>query len=290
MKNTLRISERDYRLLSAYIDGELSQTRKEYIERLLEENIEAVEIVHNIKNLKTMLKHLPERVVPRNFTLTESSPRTFELPSFVGVLRYSSAVSALLLIIVLMLDFFRPFQTSLSLKSQENLPEQPAALELSPRGSDQPVPIIIWQGGYPSGVQGFGIGGWGDMGLGGMEIVPQMQSSTLPLQDDTMAEADSIQESPILEQEQLPQITESQPQLESEAVPSQEPKSSSAGGALILGIRPAEVQGSLIIRVKPEPVIVVESQTFPFRLVEFLLAGLAGVSIILALIIRRKKL
>jgi hypothetical protein len=148
VKNTNKFTERDHQLLSAYLDGELSQRDKAYVDRLLAENSHAQKAYQELKKIKSLLRFLPTRKVPRNFTLSAHETRKFNIPSLAGVFRYSTAVSAVLLVIVLALDVFSPLQTrsliqfgtdfadsgtfegELSMESQEEIPQMMEAAPL----------------------------------------------------------------------------------------------------------------------------------------------------------------
>jgi hypothetical protein len=126
MKNTNTISERDHQFLSAYLDGELSLKEKAYIDQLLAENASAQKTLQEIKKVKSILSLLPTRKVPRNFTLTVHQTRRFIIPSFASVLRYSTAVSIVLLVIVFALDLFTPFQTRSLIQSGADIAKSAA--------------------------------------------------------------------------------------------------------------------------------------------------------------------
>ena len=292
MKNKTYFSVRDYQLFSAYIDGELSPRHKKYVEGLMAENSEAQQVVEKIKKVKTLLINLPARKVPRNFTITASETQRFQLPSLAGVFRYSTAVSALLLAVILALDYFSPFQTRSILPTGESLVEKSASVEDTLTETDGSGPIITWHPSHPPAAEeGFGYGGGddGELGMGGLQPEPQIPSSIIPPQESFSEKMPfPAQENPVEEDEQLPQMLEEQPQAESEGF-ALDPKSSADENGPILGVRPSEEQGRIQTGIEPFQVSVVDSRVVSLRLVEIVLAGLVLVSAFLNFTLRKNK-
>lgn len=291
MKYKNQISVRDQQLLSAYIDGELSPKHKKYISGLLAENPNALKTIEKIKKVKTLLKYLPARKVPRNFTISAQETERFQLPSLTGVFRYSTAVSAVLLAIVLALDFFSPFQTPTTQLSEDNQAEKSAIVEETRMEMDASVPIITWHPSSPSTAEGFGIGGGDDGGLGsgGMQPEPLIPSSIIPPQENFSDKIpDSVQENPIVEDEQLPQVAEGQPMAESEAS-ALELLPPDYGNGPILGVRPADEQGTIQTGIESPQVKGMDAHVFSYLHTEILLATLAVISALLTHFLRKNK-
>ena len=114
MMKTPELPEREWRLLSAYLDGNVSDREKHQVEELLRTDPASRKALERLQRVKTVLRYTPTLKVPRNFTLSAEMVRKPFLPSFSRVFSYSSAAAALLLIAVLTFDVFinlKPFAT-----------------------------------------------------------------------------------------------------------------------------------------------------------------------------------
>ena len=94
MKKQRNLSSRDLRLLSAYLDGELTDREQIQAEKLLREMTNASSTLEDLQMVKDILGLLPSRTVPRNFMIAESEARKSHIPAISIALRYASAVSA----------------------------------------------------------------------------------------------------------------------------------------------------------------------------------------------------
>ncbi len=70
------LTDRDYELLSAYIDGELSATERANIERRLESDIVWQQEYEALRTTAQLVRDLPTLKAPRNFTLTPQMAQT----------------------------------------------------------------------------------------------------------------------------------------------------------------------------------------------------------------------
>jgi anti-sigma factor RsiW len=89
---------RDVELLSAYLDGQLSQADSTRLETRLKTNPQLRTVFDELSQSRALLRQLPARRAPRNFTLTPKMagvkppiPRAFPL------FRFASALAAILL-------------------------------------------------------------------------------------------------------------------------------------------------------------------------------------------------
>jgi len=89
--------KRDIELLSAYLDGELKSSDSTQLEARLKNDPELVSVLNDLRAARTLLRKLPSRKAPRNFTLTRKMvgqnpplPRTYPL------FRYATIVATLL--------------------------------------------------------------------------------------------------------------------------------------------------------------------------------------------------
>jgi hypothetical protein len=65
----MKISNRDWTQLSAYLDGELSQRELKKFDDRINENPEFQAALEDLQNVKTVLAHTPSLAPPRNFIL-----------------------------------------------------------------------------------------------------------------------------------------------------------------------------------------------------------------------------
>jgi hypothetical protein len=167
---------RDLQLISDYLDNGLSAKEKERLEaRLLHEPGLRAEL-ESLQRTRTMLRSLPRRRVPRNFTLTPamvpSRPALFLFPSF----RLATALAGVLLVLALGSDLLLGgFGNRAMTLAESSRNAAPAAAPAQPNailsqnqaqpGALEPTraPLILW--GSPK--SGPGMGGGVGGGAGG---------------------------------------------------------------------------------------------------------------------------
>ena len=188
------LTPRDLQLISDYLDNGLSNKEKERLEaRLLHEPLLRTEL-ESLQRTRTMLRSLPRRRAPRNFTLTPAMvPRrpAFSLfPSF----RLATALSGLLLVAALASDllvggFGRGVMT-LADTSRSSAPAAAPALENPTLSQNQTLPgaleptrapLILW-GSPKSGLPGIGGGAGGGSGEPSVGITQPPAASGLSVE------------------------------------------------------------------------------------------------------------
>lgn len=92
------MNRRDFELLSAYLDGELKPADSTRLETRLKTDLELVSALNDLRATRTLLRRLPSRKAPRNFTLTrkmvgQNPPLPRSYPAF----RLATVVATLLL-------------------------------------------------------------------------------------------------------------------------------------------------------------------------------------------------
>ena len=97
-------SSSDWLLLSAYLDDQLSEIEKRQMDERLQSDPECRKALDALRRTSSLLRSLPVRRAPRNFTLSARSLPKKLIPSFVSILRFSSATAALLLVAAFALD------------------------------------------------------------------------------------------------------------------------------------------------------------------------------------------
>lgn len=102
-------SFRDVEKLSAYLDGQLKPSEIARLESRLQTDPELASILKDLRQTRGLLRQLPQRRAPRNFTLTPKMvgqkpplPRTY--PAF----RFATVLASLLLFFTLATNFMAP--------------------------------------------------------------------------------------------------------------------------------------------------------------------------------------
>ncbi len=100
---------RDVELLSAYLDGQLSQADSARLEARLKTDPDLRDVMDDLSQSRTLLRKLPQRRAPRNFTLT---PRMAgvkaPLPRAVPALRWATSLATFLLFLSMAANALAP--------------------------------------------------------------------------------------------------------------------------------------------------------------------------------------
>ena len=95
------LTQKDYILISAYLDGELSTAQKAEVEKRLQINLELKHAMEDLAYTKRVLAAMPRVRAPRNFTLTpDKVKKTAKIPRFQPVWGMVSAFSTLILLVI----------------------------------------------------------------------------------------------------------------------------------------------------------------------------------------------
>jgi hypothetical protein len=290
MKKRTQLSSRELQILSACLDGELSKKDQKRVERLLSDHPTAISSLENLRQVKKVIKLLPIRKVPRNFTILAEEVNRSMIPGMAGVLRYASAVSAALLAVVLAFDFISPYQLAAGELGFVRSAVKKTFEEKITTSVEEEASINIWQPTAPFADDGYGIGGRG----GGTDDLDFQNEITLPdvviaPGDDQIEEIPSVaQEGTTTETDQLPQVVGEQTQADGEKS-IQESKSSEEESGLISGIRPSGSQGTIGLFDKISDAVVEVSEMTPLCLIEIVLAGLTIATALLASFLHKCK-
>ena len=196
----LQLSSKDWQLLSAYLDGQLSTRERTQVEQRLRTQPEYRDALQSLRQNQAMLRSLPRHPVPRNFTLTPdmvAAPRRMFIPPLAPVLRFSSALATLFLILTFALQQLPRLSPAMQ-SAPDALPEmtvmeapaaEPEMYSLEGEEADGP-PVVYW-GGPPSIPYANGLGGvvegrGGGGGDGGMiiEQLPNVFNPPVPIYPD----------------------------------------------------------------------------------------------------------
>jgi len=106
---TQTYSFRDVEKLSAYLDGQLKPSEAERLESRIKTDPELASILKDLRQTRSLLRQLPQRRTPRNFTLTpkmvgQKPPLPRAYPTF----RFATVLATLLLFITFATNFMAP--------------------------------------------------------------------------------------------------------------------------------------------------------------------------------------
>ena len=87
------MNQRDLELLSSYLDGQLGPSDVSQLEARLKTDLQLVSVLNDLRATRSLLRKLPKRRAPRNFTLTRKMvglnppmPRAYPIFKFASVL------------------------------------------------------------------------------------------------------------------------------------------------------------------------------------------------------------
>lgn len=103
------LSNHDYELLSAYIDGQLSSGEQRKLEERLRARPEMQSALEDMRRTRALLRQAPRRRAPRNFTLTpamvgEQRKRPAPFFNLFPALGFTSALAALALVVLVVMQ------------------------------------------------------------------------------------------------------------------------------------------------------------------------------------------
>jgi hypothetical protein len=144
-----QISSRDLNSLSLFLDGQLSPAERQRLERRLEGNHALRQALIEMQQTRTLLRSMPKRRAPHNFTLSPQMVGVRERRSVFPVMGFVSALASILFVLVLAGDLTGIFTSSTRSVALQAMPMVEAAaptLEAAqekraqPESSDSPTP------------------------------------------------------------------------------------------------------------------------------------------------------
>jgi anti-sigma factor RsiW len=109
------MNRRDIELLSSYLDGQLKPSEAARLEARISTDRDLRAVLEDLRSTRTLLRQLPMRKAPRNFTLTPKMVgKNPPLPRAYPAFRFVSALASLLLFFSLGLNFLVPQMASQS--------------------------------------------------------------------------------------------------------------------------------------------------------------------------------
>ena len=103
------MKQRDIELLSSYLDGQLSSANSARLEARLRTDPELRSVLQDLRGARSLLRQLPMRKAPRNFTLTPKMVgKNPPLPRSYPVFKFSATLATILLFFTMGLNVLRP--------------------------------------------------------------------------------------------------------------------------------------------------------------------------------------
>jgi anti-sigma factor RsiW len=103
------MKQRDIELLSSYLDGQLSSADSARLEARLRTDPDLRSVLQDLRGARSLLRQLPMRKAPRNFTLTPKMVgKNPPLPRSYPVFKFSATLATILLFFTLGLNILSP--------------------------------------------------------------------------------------------------------------------------------------------------------------------------------------
>ena len=103
------MKQRDIELLSSYLDGQLSSADSARLEARLRTDPEMRSVLQDLRGARSLLRQLPMRKAPRNFTLTPKMVgKNPPLPRSYPVFKFSATLATILLFFTMGLNILGP--------------------------------------------------------------------------------------------------------------------------------------------------------------------------------------
>ena len=292
---TTPLTPKDWELLSAYLDGQLSDAEKRQVQDLLALRPDLGQGLDELRRTRAVLRAAPSRRAPRNFTLTPAmvqKPRRRLTWGWAPSFGFASALATVLL--VLSFFFHLPVQALSNTAAPAAAPAPLTARNSA--GSEATPPIILWQ---DNGQGATGMGGMGgapasSSPAAGIEPTAAPNFSAQSAPTDTPPAAALVRPNLAPESTTTPEATAAAPAAEKSAPPlaaAPLATTAAASGAAataalengpILGIAPQQDRGKLIVPTQGASDAyavhaIEEPSTWPW-----VQTGLAGVALVCA--------
>ncbi len=317
-----RLSAREFEKLSAYVDGQLSARQMAVLEKKIRSNAVYQETLAELQETKRLLRSVPLKPVPHNFTLTPQMAgiRTGRPSRLFPVLSISSAVAGVLVVLSLAIEMLgAPLLAGAHMPMMaKEVPEAAMAFEAQDMEDEamSETPMIIQWNESGAADQAAGKGGGADAEISppgetvSEEMVEQEEAAEAP-QAQIMAEeaAPKAAEQEVLEaapdtfemqtQQDEPSALDVYPTQQAEAAPMPEdglltneaqPRALSEGEGPILGLPSEEEQGMMTVPETHEVQAAERvSRLSTLRIVQIILAIFAVLSGLLAVVLKRRR-
>ncbi len=284
-----RITRKDWLLLSRYLDGDLSDEQQRQLKNRLRSDALLKDAYERLLHTRQVLRSVPQRKVPRNYTLDPSQVGIRE-PRWRPVLltRYASVAAGLVAVVAMTLQLLTPGLALPRMASEEAtdrmLSESADAVEAP--ASDLEPPIIVWNSGYANGIGGAGAG-MDQQAAPQVEILPPTEAFGMG-----GGGAGPVEETQPLESMMAEGVPEEEKAVEPEAEMLTKPYSNP-----ILGIAPTEERGTIsetpmATMVDAQPVsaqTVEQPQRLNLTLIAILAALLSAISAAISFLLHKRQ-
>lgn len=303
MRHEQSLSPKDWQLLSEYMDGQLSSRDQARLEQRLNEREDLRAALDELRRTRAVLRSVKLKRVPRNFTLTPAmlpQPRPNPFARLIPVLNFTSALSALAMVVALVIGLLPGLSPSGGIRAAQEAPASATDMSTPEMAAgDTAAPIIIeW-------VPAYGLGGGGG-GEGVSTMMEQQGSGGVVVPPETIEIAPPAAAMPVPEQkapgatpepDMTRQMVPTQPAAGVTAAPAAEqpaPESVSQapleGAGPILGVRPeseARANNQAAVKALSDENRAARPVAFPW-IIPALLALIAAGSWLTVRILRRK--
>lgn len=249
------LNSKEWEAISAYLDGQLGDQERRQVEVWLKNRPEVQQGLAELRRTRAVLRAVPRRRAPHNFTLSQEMARRAKPRLAWGWVPSMGVISALATVLLVLSFFFRLAPAGgLLLASPAAAPAPGNAQERT--AQDANPPIIVWGEGKPSAM-----GGGAEAAPTGDTAAPKMIQAT---PQPTLAGAEPSgnlprQSTPSVPSDERRQVTSTQaltPEMTSksaEVMPtSASPPTATGGTGPILGVAPTEEQGKMQAPAQPE--------------------------------------
>jgi len=304
---------KDWLVLSAYLDGELNAREKEKLEQRLRASAQLREQLSQIRTTRSMIRSLPRKKVPRNFVLSPEMVTQRKSTGWLPLMGLTSAASAILALVLLFFQFAPGFLLNTQSFAAKNAEEVAMFAEAESADAVRKggTPEIIYWGGPPSQEIAAGKGGGGadeeivpNQSAPLFEIAPAeeapLEAMGAPAEEAPQMEAPELAPAPeeVPPAEPTPEMLTTSPEMQEsteESLTAPQPAQGVTGeeGAVeplnpILGIRPTEETGQMLITPENVPLHRQISTTTITIAVAILLAGVSLATGLVAIFLWRR--
>jgi hypothetical protein len=241
-------SFRDVEKLSAYLDGQLKPSEIARLETRLQTEPQLASILKDLRQTRGLLRQLPQRRAPRNFTLTPKMVgQKPPLPRTYPIFRFATALATLFLFLTFATNFMAP--------------------RLVRTGAP-----------YPPGIGGYG---------GGGDAEPELQMESAPAEEPAETEPSMEEEAPAAEEPAAPELLAPEPTPMPPAAEDSARAEPTLGPSEKSGVQAVPTGEDFAQQTVPDETEQPKPVTPPIGVtVQFVLAGIAILSGLIALILR----
>jgi hypothetical protein len=271
------IFEKDLELLSSYLDGQLTLSEKEQVEGRLKTDSAYQAAYEKLEQTHLILRSIPKLPVPHNFTISPTqNKKKINIPSIFQVFRFSSAVAALALVVLFVIDFF-PFTVQQPLSQRVEAVQAPVAAAPVAKSNELPV-IIIWGPSQPEVLGKGGGGSDGQAGANSSYAIPQPGiESSAPSSEMAIPPTQPIS----------PQVG---PPLASQTEDTKAaPETGIGGTGPILGIPPSNERGLILSTLEVHPSSVSTEKMSTIRISELVMGTFAILAGVIAFLLNKRR-